>query len=63
MWDNRCLTHVAVGDYDPREARHMLRTTCFGDHYGRLETPAAAPAAKPEPTQRQMAVALGNMHD
>lgn len=63
MWDNRCLTHVAVGDYDASESRHMLRTTCFGDHYGRLETPAAAAATKSEPTSRDMAVALSNMHD
>jgi taurine dioxygenase len=63
MWDNRCLIHVAVGDYDPSEARHMLRTTCFGDHYGRLEVPTPACAATPETIQHDMAVALGNMHD
>ena len=44
MWDNRCLVHLAVGDYDPAEIRHMIRTSTVGDHYGRLERPEGASA-------------------
>jgi len=39
MWDNRCLIHLAVGDYDPKEIRHMLRTSGKGDHFGHLASP------------------------
>ena len=42
MWDNRCLVHLAVGDYDPAEIRHMLRTSGMGDYYGRYLDPAQA---------------------
>lgn len=63
MWDNRCLTHLAVGDYDPSESRHMLRTTCFGDHVGRLANPGAPAPNKADATSRDLAVALGNLHD
>ena len=35
MWDNRCMVHLAVGDYDPAEIRHMIRTSGMGDYYGR----------------------------
>jgi len=56
MWDNRCMVHLAVGDYDPAEIRHMIRTSGMGDYYGRYldpetaakqmqSTPAATPAA------------------
>lgn len=31
IWDNRCLMHRAVADYDMAEARHMHRTTIAGD--------------------------------
>ena len=44
MWDNRCMVHLAVGDYDPGEIRHMIRTSGMGDHYGRLANPEAVPA-------------------
>lgn len=44
MWDNRCLVHLAVGDYDPAEIRHMIRTSGRGDYTGRLAHPAATPA-------------------
>ena len=40
MWDNRCLVHLAVGDYDPAEIRHMIRTSCMGDYVGRYLDPA-----------------------
>ena len=42
MWDNRCLVHLAVGDYDPAEIRHMLRTSGMGDYYGRYLDPEQA---------------------
>ena len=35
MWDNRCLMHIALGDYDRRELRHMERTTVLGGVSGR----------------------------
>lgn len=44
MWDNRCLVHLAVGDYDPGEIRHMIRTSGMGDYYGRYLDPGAAAA-------------------
>lgn len=31
MWDNRCLMHRAVADYDMNENRHMYRATIAGD--------------------------------
>ena len=39
MWDNRCLVHLAVGDYDPAEIRHMIRTSGVGDYVGRYLEP------------------------
>ena len=48
MWDNRCLVHLAVGDYDPAEIRHMIRTSCMGDYYGRYLDPEAAAAQMKE---------------
>ena len=44
MWDNRCLVHLAVGDYDPAEIRHMIRTSGMGDYYGRFLDPEKAKA-------------------
>lgn len=55
MWDNRCLTHLAVGDYDPNEIRHMIRTSTMGEHVGRYENPQAATGSE--------AVALAVGHD
>jgi taurine dioxygenase len=31
LWDNRCLMHRAVANYDMDEARHMHRSTIAGD--------------------------------
>ena len=31
MWDNRCVMHYAVYDYDADEPRRMQRTTAAGD--------------------------------
>ncbi len=44
MWDNRCMVHLAVGDYDPAEIRHMIRTSGMGDYTGRYLDPEAAVA-------------------
>ena len=44
MWDNRCLVHLAVGDYDPSEIRHMIRTSGIGDYVGRYLDPERAAA-------------------
>ena len=58
MWDNRCLVHLAVGDYDPREIRHMIRTSGMGDYYGRLADPGAAPAQAAQPASAKAVAAL-----
>lgn len=34
MWDNRCTMHLALGDYDPTQRRHMERTTIAGEPSG-----------------------------
>jgi taurine dioxygenase len=40
MWDNRCLMHYAVSDYDQlRQARHMWRCSLLGPETGRLYRP------------------------
>jgi taurine dioxygenase len=65
MWDNRCLTHLAVGDYAPNEFRHMIRTSTMGDYYGRLENPQAAEAAgiAASNTSREIAAGISALHD
>ena len=30
MWDNRCTMHIALGDFDETQLRHMERTTVMG---------------------------------
>ena len=62
MWDNRCSVHMAVGDYDPSEIRHMLRTSGKGDHYGRLAVPDA-PAAAATASSTELAAAVAALHD
>lgn len=62
MWDNRCLTHLAVGDYDPSEFRHMIRTSTMGDHYGRLENPEA-PKQTPAITTHDISAGVSSLHD
>ena len=49
MWDNRCLVHLAVGDYDPSEIRHMIRTSGMGEYYGRYLDPQGAAAQMKAP--------------
>lgn len=65
LWDNRCLTHLAVGDYDPSEIRHMIRTSTMGDHYGRFESPEAAQAAKKAAavSSKEAMAAASMLHD
>jgi taurine dioxygenase len=36
IWDNRCLLHRALGDYDRRKERSMERSTLLGTPSGRL---------------------------
>ena len=38
VWDNRCTNHVAIGDYDRRNERHIDRTTVKGLPAGRAYT-------------------------
>jgi taurine dioxygenase len=33
-WDNRCVMHQALGDFDDTQLRHMERTTILGTHSG-----------------------------
>jgi taurine dioxygenase len=61
MWDNRCLVHLAVGDYDPAEIRHMIRTSGMGDYFGRYLDPEKAKAQAQDPKVLQKAVA--SLHD
>ena len=35
MWDNRCLLHVALPDFDQTRVRHMTRTSILGEPSGR----------------------------
>jgi taurine dioxygenase len=64
MWDNRCLVHLAVGDYDPAEIRHMIRTSTMGDHYGRLEQPERGSAeTQPGATPPGIAAGVAAVHD
>ena len=62
MWDNRCLTHLAVGDYDPKEYRHMIRTSTMGDYFGRLENPEAA-APSSDIGSKEIAAGVSSLHD
>ncbi len=69
MWDNRCMVHLAVGDYDPAEIRHMIRTSGRGDYVGRyldpeaaavqMKSAPAAPVAKPAADAKAVAA----LHD
>jgi taurine dioxygenase len=65
LWDNRCLTHLAVGDYDPSEIRHMIRTSTMGDYYGRFENPEAVEDARKAATNtsREIAAGASLLHD
>jgi taurine dioxygenase len=43
IWDNRCTSHLAMGDYDPQYRRHLERTTVLGTpsgHVAELEVSA-----------------------
>jgi taurine dioxygenase len=43
MWDNRCLLHVALADFDQAKTRHMTRTSLLGESSGRVVAGDAAP--------------------
>jgi taurine dioxygenase len=50
MWDNRCLLHIALRDYDhDNEPRHLFRAACVGEESGRLYDPALEDAFAPLP--------------
>lgn len=36
LWDNRCVMHIALADYDLSQARTMYRTTLLGQPSGRV---------------------------
>ncbi|MDB5942337.1 MAG: TauD/TfdA family dioxygenase [Ramlibacter sp.] len=36
MWDNRCTMHLALGDYDQSQRRHLERTTVLGTPSGHI---------------------------
>jgi taurine dioxygenase len=61
MWDNRCVVHLAVGDYDPAEIRHMIRTSGMGDYFGRYLEPEKARTQMQDAKVSQKAVA--SLHD
>jgi alpha-ketoglutarate-dependent taurine dioxygenase len=61
MWDNRCTVHLAVGDYDPAEIRHMIRTSGMGDYYGHYLDPEKAETKVQDTKVLQKAVA--SLHD
>jgi taurine dioxygenase len=63
MWDNRCVVHLAVGDYDPAEIRHMIRTSGMGDYYGRYLDPEAARAQMGANDSGVDRKAVGSLHD
>lgn len=63
MWDNRCLTHLAVGDFDRSEIRHMLRTSTMGDYFGRYEDENAVAEQKRTAGDKKLAVELSTLHD
>jgi taurine dioxygenase len=39
-WDNRCTMHLALGDFDETQRRHMERTTVLGTPSGHIVEPA-----------------------
>jgi taurine dioxygenase len=62
IWDNRCTVHMAVGDYDPSEIRHMLRTSGKGDHHGRLAQPQAQ-VLQGAATSAEVRAGVASLHD
>lgn len=40
-WDNRTTMHLALGDFDPSQFRHMLRTTLQGAKSGTVVAPGS----------------------
>ena len=63
IWDNRCLTHLAVGDFDPNEIRHMIRTSILGEYYGRYESESAAKHLQAARPVDELVAGVSSMHD
>ena len=42
MWDNRCLLHIALPDFDQTQPRHMIRCSLLGEESGYYVKDAAA---------------------
>ncbi len=63
MWDNRCLTHLAVGDFDRSEIRHMLRTSTMGDYFGRYEDENAGLDRQKAAANKDLQKELSTLHD
>jgi len=66
IWDNRCLMHMAVGDYDPAEIRHMIRTSGRGEHFGRLaelQSPTPDEQSVAERKPHQLAAEVASLDD
>ena len=43
MWDNRCLLHLALPDFDQTKTRHMIRTSILGEPSGYYVQDTVAP--------------------
>ena len=63
VWDNRCLMHMAVGDYNPAEVRHMLRTSGRGEHFGRLAEPSLSTERSVAEPERSLAAEVAALDD
>jgi taurine dioxygenase len=63
LWDNRCAIHLAVGDYNPAEYRHMIRTSTMGEHIGRYEDPQMKPPVEMSTLSTQTRAGISSLHD
>lgn len=57
MWDNRCLQHIAVQDYDPAEERVMQRCTLFAPASGHYYDPEEADGIRKTPLSHETTTA------
>ncbi|MBA2961996.1 MULTISPECIES: TauD/TfdA dioxygenase family protein [Ramlibacter] len=53
MWDNRCLLHYAVQDYDPTELRVLQRCTLFAPVSGHYHDPQEPDGIRKTPWSRE----------
>jgi len=63
VWDNRCAIHLAVGDYNPAEYRHMIRTSTMGDYIGKYEDPHIKPPMTMDHLSHEGQVGVSLLHD